>query len=60
MACGGIHINIILIILGVKYTLVHISLTLQLKLSIITEEYYGTEDINEICILTIQNTQYKC
>jgi len=23
MACGGIHINIILIILGVKYTLVH-------------------------------------
>ena len=53
MACGGIHINIILIILGVKYTVVHICLTQQFKLNIITGEYYDSET----CILTIQNTQ---
>jgi len=57
MACGGKHINIILIILGVKYTLVHNCPTQQLILSIIAGEYYGTEDTNETCILTIQNTQ---
>ena len=35
MACGEKHINIILIILGVKYTLVHICLTQQFIVSII-------------------------